>query len=420
MKRQPVAYIRRSTADADSNGDVSRAVQESTVRALAERDGFDPDDLHIYVDWAKSAAEEKSDKRIQYAAMLKRIEVGEVCCVYAYALDRLNRSLVLTARFAKACEAADVKIVTHREGEVRQDTSAEWLRWTILATFGEYELRTIKTRAASALDERRRRGDKLGQPPYGYRFERVDGRLDWVRDPDRPIEPLLQAYREKGTILGACRLLEERGIPAPKGGTRWATSALTRIIEREAPELLPRRTATGKRTPSRARLAGLLRCPFCDRLLTPNIARGQYYCANGARDRANHPRYAVREVDILPWVQAEADRFDPGDYLEAEGVEKERAAIVDRRERALELYLAKDPMMTPERYRAEQDRAQRELDALDTRGSLAAIPPHAVDWGAEPTKINAFLRSIFIGIDLDRQLLPVHAEWRVPEYRTAG
>ena len=136
--------MRRSSADANNPGDVSRDVQEAAVRDLAHRDGHNGD-LVMFVDWSKSASEEKSSKRTRYADMVARIEAGEVSDVYAYALDRLNRSLILSARFAKACEAMDVRIVTQREGEVRQDTPAEWLRWTMLAAFGDYELRQARS-----------------------------------------------------------------------------------------------------------------------------------------------------------------------------------------------------------------------------------------------------------------------------------
>jgi DNA invertase Pin-like site-specific DNA recombinase len=412
--RQPVAYIRRSAADADNPGDVSRDVQEHAIRELAHRDGFNGD-VEYFVDWAKSAAEEKTEKRTAYAAMLHRIEGGTVSHVYAYALDRLNRSLVMTARFAKACEDNDVKIITKREGEVRQDTPSEWLRWTILATFGEFELRTIRERANASIARKRANNEKMGQAPYGYRSAIVDGRRTFVRDEGVDLDAVLDAYREAKSVLGACGLLEAKGIPAPKGGNRWATSALTRIIEANAPELLPQRREGGMRTPSRSLFTGLLRCPFCSKMLTPNTHRGQYYCSNGPRDRANHPRYTVREVDIRKWLEDEAAHLGvPGDALALEGIETRREAIEARLARASELYLAGD--IDRPRFEAEKVKITGQLDALDRQGSVALLPTR-IDFTKPPEKVNAALRAIWDHIELGPDLRPVSASWIVEEWR---
>ena len=96
-----VAYLRRSHADVGSPGDVSRAVQEAAVRDLAHADGH-KGDLRYYVDWARSADEEKVAKRTEYAAMLRAVEAGEVDTIYAYALDRLARSVGMTGKLLAA------------------------------------------------------------------------------------------------------------------------------------------------------------------------------------------------------------------------------------------------------------------------------------------------------------------------------
>lgn len=419
----PAAYIRRSFVDAESPGDVSEAAQLAAVRKLAHTDGHNGD-LVVYSDWGVSADVAKASKRTEYTRLLADMEAGTIGSVYAFDVDRLYRDPRDLIRLQDAATRHQVTIKT-TAGELAigegDDPAAEAFAF-IGAIFGRMELQKAKKRARAAREARRERdGGLVNQPPYGKMNQRQpDGSLIQVPNPDQPLEPIIAAYKEAGSILGACRILEEKKVPAPRGGSRWATSLVTRILERAAAEgmdvSLPAKSAAGLRTPSRATLAQLLRCPFCGKMLTPNTARGQLYCSNGPRDRDTHPRYAVREVDVLPWVQAEADLFDPGNYIEAEGAESQRAAIIDRRERALELYLAKDPMMSRERYQAEQDRAEAELEALDTRGALREIPT-AVDWDSDPAKLNAWLRSIFVAIDLDENLHPVRAEWRVPEYR---
>jgi hypothetical protein len=221
-------------------------------------------------------------------------------------------------------------------------------------------------------------------------------------------------------VLGACRKLEDDGIPAPSGGKRWATSALTRIIEREAPELLPRKTLTNRRQPASADFAHLLRCPFCHVMLTPNTKKEQYYCRNGARDRTAHPRYVVREQDLRPFLEDEAARYrPPKETITTEGIEARVAAIEDRRNKAWEAYLNGKPenkARDKARYEAEEARADRELAELEGRTSVLAMHPE-IDWNVPPDVVNGALRTIWREVRLDENLRPVEVEWVFPELR---
>lgn len=40
-----------------------------------------------------------------------------------------------------------------------------------------------------------------------------------------------------------------------------------------------------------------------------------------------------------------------------------------------------------------------------------------VDWDWESQAVNGVLRSMWCHVELDEQLLPVRAKWRVPEWR---
>jgi hypothetical protein len=201
-----------------------------------------------------------------------------------------------------------------------------------------------------------------------------------------------------------------------RSGKTWGTSAVTRVLEHNWPELLPQRNqlrsaaaATG------AIFSQLVRCPFCGTTLTPNTTRRQLYCRFGARDRASHPRYTVTERSLLPWAEAEAARLHiPADAaLVAESVDGKRAAIEARLARYAELYA--EGTHDRERYDREKARAGRELDALEAQRSAVALP--SLDWSWPPDKINVVLRAMWERIDLDEQMRPIGAVWTVPEWR---
>lgn len=417
MDKVPAAYIRRSFVDAQSPGDISRDLQRAAVRRLAAADGHDGN-LVEYDDWGVSADIAKTAKRTAYTRLLGDMEAGSITAVYAFDVDRLYRDPRDLIRLQDAAYRHDVRIVTTggplpiNDGD---DPAGEAFAF-IGAIFGRMELQKSKKRARAALAARRDRGDRLGRAPYGWRNGRRDGVVVLERDPGADLAPILSAYEEAGSVLGACRLLEARGIQAPKGGKRWATSMLTRTIEREWPDRLPRRTLAGRRTPVGATLAQLLRCPFCAKMLTPNMHRGQYYCSNGPRDRDLHPRYTVREVDVLPWIMAEAAFLRlPGNRVQlAEERTADRVRLAEERRR-LALAFARQAIDEPT-WAAEDDAIRVQLEALDAGERIVDLP-QSVDWTKSPTIVNEILRALWQYVQLGPDLRPVSAEWLVPEWR---
>jgi DNA invertase Pin-like site-specific DNA recombinase len=410
------AYLRRSSVSGDSPGDASREAQIAAVEALATLHAPDTD-LVQYVDWGISG---RRHDRPEYLRLKAAVEAGEVCCVFAYSLSRLGRSNGELDAFFRLCATNNVTVYTKAEGALGKTSAMGGFLLTIMSAMAELESELAKERSEAARAVKLARGDKLGQAPYGYRLGSVDGRLDWVRDGSVDMDAIRRAYVASGSVLGACNLLKDRGIPAPRGGSEWSTSMVTRTIEREWPELLPARRqgvdgATGRRRRASAPLSGLLRCPFCNRMLTPNVTRGQYYCAKGPRERATHPRYAVREVDVLPWIMDEADRLDiPADAVEVDDLEARRQAVEERWQRARRVFVDEGDEVE---YRAAQDRYRTTLAALDGEATLAGIA-HAVDWDAPAQVINTALRAMWREVRLGADLLPVEAEWIVPAWRT--
>jgi DNA invertase Pin-like site-specific DNA recombinase len=419
---RPVAYLRRSAADVGSPGDISRDVQEHAIRELARRDGHNGD-VTLYIDWARSADEEKEAKRTEFRAMLTAIERGEVSTLYAYALDRLHRSVSSTAKLVKACEAHGVRIVTQREGEVRHDTPDEWLRFTTLATFAEYELRVIKKRSQAAIERRTARGDALGKPPYGYRFGRDDtGRVILLPDPQQPLQPVLDAFNEAGSFNGAAKVLNERGVPAPRGG-KWAGNVVNRVIRRERPGLVPRHRSEARVSPRGTHLfSRLLRCS-CGRMMTPRQNRRVvtkygtygpyvgYQCYEGRHD-PKHPRpYMVSERVILEWAKEEAARFDPGDGVERQVDHGERARLEAARERLG--WAVADGLLTRDAARGQATEIDAQIAALDLAGEVVALKP--IQWDRwSPQDVNDVLRTYWEYVQLDGDMRPVKAQWRIP------
>lgn len=412
----PAAYLRRSYVDPDSPGDISREAQRAAVRKLAAADGHNGS-LVEYDDWGISADVAKAGKRTAFTRLLTDLEAGKVTALYAFDVDRLYRDPRDLIRLQDAAQRHSVRIVTTAgplaigDGD---DPAAEAFAF-IGSVFGRLELQKAKKRSRAAREARIARGDRFGHPPYGFRHAKdASGRIVRELDPSEPVAPLLVAYREAGTILGAVRLLNERKIPAAKGG-RWYTSALTRVLEAHAPELLPKRGASGARIHASAALSQIIRC-HCGHVMTPNTHRRQLYCSRGTVT-PGHGRYTVQEKALTPWVREEAARLRvPADAVTmAAEHDALRADLEAQRERLGWDVVTK--ALGPEKAEAAIAKINAELDALDAAAQVVDIPH--LDWSWPPSEVNAVLRAMWTCIQLGDDMQPVEAVWRVPEWRRA-
>ena len=436
MDSRAAAYLRRSSVSEQSPGDVSREAQLVAVRALAQANGIDPDALTIYEDWGRSADETKREKRTGYLALMRAIEDRALDFVFVYHIDRIIRSV---RDFAELQQVADghTTILTPQFPLTGTDPMARAFA-QVAAVFAELELNRIKQRNRKALDVRIARGDALGHPTWGMAHVRNgDDQMVEVPDPDKAddVAKVIGAVREAGTILGAVKLLNERGVPAPKGGD-WHTSALTRIVKAHAPELVERKRRGG-RPAGPSILRGLIRC-HCGTMMTPNAARRQLYCYNGNRQGVDkHGRAHVRERDLLPWIMDRAQQtHDQGDAaIRRQNAEARRADLIEQRERLG--YAVVDGLLTRDQARSKAGEIDDELaqlaEDLDALGEARPAPllTDASGEQYDPTRpqgwldfdtvrwdtgivvaMNEHFRSLWRHIQLDKQMRPVGAEWR--------
>jgi Resolvase, N terminal domain len=411
------AYLRRSTADDDNQGIDSRGRQEAAVKRLCG------EDVALYVDWGVSGSGAKTGQRAEYARLKSDIAAGRIASVCAESLSRLGRSTRELLDFMDLCQRHGVQVQTDKE---RVDTSGAMGRFlfTVMAAIGELELDMGKERSAGARAARLKHHQDAGveMPPsiaiYGKMHVTEGGITRVLDDPDQPIEPVLAAYREAGTIRGACEILNARQVPAPRGN-HWGVSTLRRVLEHYAkpengslvtlPEVMTKHA--GRRPVSASAVfAGLLRC-HCGHTMTPNAVRKQYYCGFG-RDTgtAAHGHYSVTEAAIRPTLEAEAARYGPQMHVTIRKAEasdaKARAKLAHRRD----TYLGQeaDSLISREKCRqlvADIDAQVAELDRRAKSGFFLhrEVPP---SWDDVPA-MNRHLRHLWREVRLDADMAPI-------------
>jgi DNA invertase Pin-like site-specific DNA recombinase len=404
-----VGYLRKSSAPSKRVRTVSFEVQEQEVRALAARNG---DELGVLLsDWGKSGG---STKRPDYQRLLAMIEAGEVRTVYSFSLSRLSRSTIDFAELLERCKKHDVTIRLVQEGQVDHKTATGRAFAGMAALFAQFERELAAERNGAAAAERRERGDHLGQAPYGWRV--VDGKLV-ERDDERP-DLIADAFREARSFAGAAKLLNAWAVPTRRVGTKWNHSVVADILRQQGPADLqlamghPRARAKAL---GGALFAGLLGCP-CGGVLTPRKDDGAptgvsgYYCSRATREP--HEKMHVAERPILEWAKVEAARLrTPERARLAETNAADRARIEQERTRIVDTFVAGHIDI------ADRDRRMAAtavaLAALDAHEALVSVP--ALDWDGPPSQVNAILRTIWDGVELDQALRPVSARWAIRE-----
>jgi DNA invertase Pin-like site-specific DNA recombinase len=405
MTRKPAAYLRRSSADTNSPGTVSRESQQAAVERMAAADGADSPE--VFVDWGLSGG--KAD-RPDYVRLKEAIGADRVSKVYALNLSRLGRSLPELIAFTELCAEHEVELQLAQDG-INTATATGELSFNMLASVSQFTRKLAEEAGADSLKVRRARGDVLGAPRYGQRFTRGEGgRIELEADPDRPMEPLLAAYREADSIAGACRLLNARGIKSARGKD-WGTSSLRAILRDNAPDMLPPVTPGLRRARPSMLLSGLLKC-HCGTTLTPTPGRSRYYCFR-SRSVQGHGKATIAESKLVEWVKNEAARLRVPPVTQADN-QAERDELRAERERTLLLF--RKGHIPEDQLDTDMAELDAQLAALDDTEALLDLP-EAIDWDWPPEAINGVLRAMWTHVQLDDDLLPREAVWRVPEWR---
>lgn len=410
MTAQPVAYIRRSVARRGDPGDVSREFQTEKVRALANGDGRT---LRILdADWGISADREKTHKRLAFLDLMAAVERGEVSTIYAFALDRLARSVQWSARLLDACEDAGTVIVT---GEGRFDPADDRDRsmFHFYAMQNEGTLRGMKAKAKASVGSRQRRGDAIGQRPYGEVRTLRDGR---VVGKGEDVARVVRTFQEAGSYFTAARLLNERKVPS-QSGRQWFPRTVQRIVNRADPKTVPLGQRRGVRAFGSRLFSGLLVC-HCGAPMGQTTSNWsiKYRCPVGAANDDHGKPYVVSEARLLDDMQEEAAHLDvPHDRYEAVAADEvKRAALEAKHERWVEQY--GEGLIDKATRDTKLAAIRAEETTLDAAQILIDIPA-AVDWEQEPGAVNAVLRALWERVELGPDLMPVRFVWRVPEWR---
>ena len=302
------AIYARISSDLEGSGlGVKRQVED--CRRLADRLGWTV--AEEYVDNDLSAYSGKA--RPAYQRLLADLRDGLRDAVIVYHVDRLTRRPVELEEFVAAVDAAKVRHVRFVVGDTDLSTGDGLLFARMLGAIASHESATKSRRLARKFEQNAAAGLPHGgsQRPFGYEDDKVTVREDeaavirtlvarflageslrslatWLDGEGvRTVfgkewrTPTLRTLIASGRIAG---LREHRGIVV--GPAVWAP-IITEDEHRRVRARMEERKTTGRRTPQRYLLTGLLRCGKCEAKLfsSPRATTRRYVCASGPDHR---------------------------------------------------------------------------------------------------------------------------------------
>jgi len=382
---QAFGYLRKSSVR-DMATETSIETQEREVRNLAAR--FGDTDITLKSDWDVSGAGKYTKRRSGYLELREAIDSGRCSAVYSYSLSRLGRSVHELSSLFDLCTARNVPLRLVVDA-VDTSTASGRLLANVLASVAQFESEVASERQNARNTTKRLAGESLRtRKQYGE------------RDGDEP-DTVLRVFREVGSYSRAAKHLNAMGLPA-KDGKAWWGSSVRVVVMRLDPSIVS--SGRGRRAIGAFELSRLLICPTCRRFLTGgNTPQRRYACRAG--ELMPHPKLAVAEGKVLPWVRERMTGYIlPGRQTDTS---QERRTLNERMTRTADLYT--DGLIDRTELAKRSKPITDALAVLDA----SAQASESIDWTAGPGEVNWQLRTLLQGIELSPDLTPRKLVWHL-------
>lgn len=400
--------------------------QEQDCRELCRTLGWEVAD--VFVDNDISATSGKV--RPAYKAMLALVAAGDVDAIVCWHPDRLYRRTVDLEELVKVCDTHRVPIATVNAGAVDLTTPTGRLVAGLLAQVARYEGEHKAERWKRSYKQRRDAGrpQRSGSRLFGYTR---DGEVVAVEA--AAINAVVDHLLVGGTLMQACRDLNERGLRTTRGNewkhqplrglllnprlTGWVTYKGERLIRSEWPPILTEERHEAvkalllarhpKRPPAprKATLLGIAVCGTCGgRLVTGHQSSARasrtYRCSGAGVPGQTCVSILAVEVERIVEAYAQARLEDPRVRAELARARQtghgsriaEEIATLEARLVALNAALADTDRPVPEVMRAITEVKARIEEASERlAGVVPVVMPSDLVWPEDTTRRRALI-----------------------------
>ncbi len=233
-----VAYARVSSKE-QADKELSIPAQLKAIRKYCQDKGWKL--VSEYLDEGKSA---KTADRPAFQKMiaLAKKQNRHFDAIVVHKFDRFSRSREDHVIFKSLLKKHGVLVYSATE-QIEPDTPHGFLLEGMLEVISEFYNMNLANETRKGMVENAKRGyHNGGVPPYGFRVGKIkDGRGNdksvWVLGPDEEVNTVRRIFdlyvRQNKGYKAITRLLNEEGIPSPKGGL-WSWTTVWHILHNEA------------------------------------------------------------------------------------------------------------------------------------------------------------------------------------------
>jgi DNA invertase Pin-like site-specific DNA recombinase len=147
----------------------------------------------------------------------------------AYSLSRLARNTRDALDIAKRLERAGVDLVSLSE-KIDTSSASGRMVYRLMANLSEYERDQIAERTKAALQQKKRKGERVGTVPYGWELAADGVQLVEVAE-EQAVLAIVRELRSAGLSMRTiAEELTKRGIQTKKGGSTWKHSTIQGLL----------------------------------------------------------------------------------------------------------------------------------------------------------------------------------------------
>jgi site-specific DNA recombinase len=232
-KLRAFIYARRSY---DPNG-LARAVSDQLHEGRRTCEHNDWPVAGEFSDPDNSASRHAKKERPDYDDMVRRTEAGECDVIVSWESSRLSRDIEVFTRLANLCERNGVLLCLNGAVyDMRNSQQRFFAQFAVLQ--GGYESDAIRDRALRTMAALARDGRPTGMVPFGYVREYDPATGKGLRQvPDEVTAPIVSELTRRVAagvpLMQLAREMTERGVPMPKGGSKWQPTTVRHLVLRQ-------------------------------------------------------------------------------------------------------------------------------------------------------------------------------------------
>jgi DNA invertase Pin-like site-specific DNA recombinase len=221
---QAFLYVRVSTEEQATEG-ISLAAQRAKGEAWAALNGYTV--AQVFEDAGLSGS--RADNRPALQEALNAACKVRGAALVVFSLSRLARNTRDALDIAKRLEKAGVDLVSLSE-KIDTSSASGRMVYRLMANLSEYERDQIAERTKAALQQKKRKGERVGTVPYGWELAADGVQLVEVAE-EQAVLAIVRELRSAGLSMRTiAEELTKRGIQTKKGGSTWKHSTIQGLL----------------------------------------------------------------------------------------------------------------------------------------------------------------------------------------------